>query len=293
MRKCVELAQRAMGCTSPNPMVCCVSVKDGKIVGQGFHPKAGHPHAEVFALRDAGELAENATAYVSLEPCNHYGRTPPCTEALINAKVKRVVVGMVDPNPIVSSSSISHLKDVGIDVTVGPFLSLRWSIYVNGCYLDKMGERALDTGGHYSKLLQEYDAIILSSSLADELSSISSQEETDVSIQPIQIIVASNAHQSPILASSNTNPKVILFTKKELDVDSGTSYGGVEIVVLEDINLDSILDYCYDRGLCSVLLDLRGDIKDLEELFRDGFEQRLLQKIVFEVLPEWCARDER
>ncbi|CAN7081361.1 unnamed protein product [Brassica oleracea var. botrytis] len=220
MRKCVELAQRAMGCTSPSPMVGCVSVKDGKIVGQGFHPKAGHPHAEVFALRDAGELTENATAYVSLEPCNHYGRTPPCTEALINAKVKRVVVGMVDPNPIVSSSSISHLKDVGIDVTVGPFLSLRWSIYVNGCYLDKMGERALDTGGHYSKLLQEYDAIILSSSLADELSSISSQEETDVSIQPIQIIVASNAHQSPILASSNTDPKVILFTKKELDVDS-------------------------------------------------------------------------
>ncbi|CAN6913883.1 unnamed protein product [Brassica oleracea] len=293
MRKCVELAQRAMGCTSPNPMVCCVSVKDGKIVGQGFHPKAGHPHAEVFALRDAGELAENATAYVSLEPCNHYGRTPPCTEALINAKVKRVVVGMVDPNPIVSSSSISHLKDVGIDVTVGPFLSLRWSIYVNGCYLDKMGERALDTGGHYSKLLQEYDAIILSSSLADELSSISSQEETDVSIQPIQIIVASNAHQSPILASSNTDPKVILFTKKELDAYSETSYGGVEIVVLEDINLDSILDYCYDRGLCSVLLDLRGDIKDLEVLFRDGFEQRLLQKIVVEVLPEWCARDER
>ncbi|WZZ75737.1 hypothetical protein YC2023_087107 [Brassica napus] len=277
-----------MWCTSPNPMVGCVTVKDGKIVGQGFHPKAGQPHDEVFALRDAGELAENATAYVSLEPCNHYGRTPPCTEALINAKVKRVVVGMVDPNPIVSSSSISHLKDAGIDVTVGVEEDLCKKM--NDGFIHRI---ALDTGGHYSKLLQEYDAIILSSSLADELSSISSQEETDVSIQPIQIIVASNAHQSPILASSNTDPKVILFTKKELDADSETSYGGVEIVVLEDINLDSILDYCYDRGLCSLLLDLRGDIKDLEVLFRDGFEQRLLQKIVVEVLSEWCARDER
>ncbi|KAF8114984.1 hypothetical protein N665_0030s0033 [Sinapis alba] len=318
MRRCVELAKRATGCTSPNPMVGCVIVKDGEIVGEGFHPKAGQPHAEVFALRDAGDLAENATAYVSLEPCNHYGRTPPCTEALIKAKVKRVVVGMVDPNPIVSSSGITRLTDAGIDVTVGveeelckkmnegfihrmltgkPFLALRYSMSVNGCFLDKIGEGASDTGGYYSKLLQEYDAIILSSSLSDKLSSISSQEEANVSIQPIKIIVASNAQQqSRILASSNTaedsGPKVVVFTGKELVAESGTSSSGVETVVLENINLDSILDYCYRRGLCSVLLDLRGDIKDLEVLLRDGFEQKLLQKILVEVLPEWCVKDD-
>ncbi|KAL1205339.1 Riboflavin biosynthesis protein PYRD [Cardamine amara subsp. amara] len=318
MRKCVELAKRATGCTSPNPMVGCVIVKDGDIVGQGFHPKAGQPHAEVFALRDAGDLAENATAYVSLEPCNHYGRTPPCTEALIKAKVKRVVIGMVDPNPIVSSSGISRLKDAGIDVTVGveeelckkmnegfihrmltgkPLLALRYSISVNGCFLDKIGEGAADTGGYYSKLLQEYDAVILSSSLSDKLSSISSQEATNVSIKPIKIIVASNAEQSLILASSNTveesSQKVIMITKKELVVETGISNSAVETVVLENINLDSILEYCYSRGLCSVLLDLRGNIEDLEVLLRDGIEQKLLQKVMVEILPEWSTKDER
>lgn len=163
--------------------------------------------------------------------------------------------------------------------------------------LDKIGERASDTGGYYSKLLQEYDAVILSSSLSDKLSSISSQEATNVSIQPIQIIVASNAEQSLILASSNTveesNPKVVLITKKELVAETGISNSAVETVVLENINLDSILEYCYGRGLCSVLLDLRGNIEDLEVLLRDGFEQKLLQKVMIEVLPEWSTKDER
>lgn len=161
--------------------------------------------------------------------------------------------------------------------------------------MDKIGEGALNTGGYYSKLLQEYDAIILSSSLSDKLSTISSQE-ANVSIQPIQIIVASNAQQSPILASSNTveesGPKVVLFTEKELVAESGINNTTVETVVLENINLDSILEYCYRRGLCSVLFDLRGNIKDLEVLLRDGIEQKLLQKIMAEVLPEWSTKDE-
>ncbi|MEK0186551.1 MAG: bifunctional diaminohydroxyphosphoribosylaminopyrimidine deaminase/5-amino-6-(5-phosphoribosylamino)uracil reductase, partial [Oscillatoriales cyanobacterium] len=95
MRRCIELARRALGKTAPNPLVGAVIVRDGKIVGEGFHPGAGEPHAEVFALREAGELAAGATVYVNLEPCNHYGRTPPCSEALIQAKVAKVVAGMV------------------------------------------------------------------------------------------------------------------------------------------------------------------------------------------------------
>ncbi|KAL5100158.1 hypothetical protein RYX36_004485, partial [Vicia faba] len=96
MRKSVELARKALGCTSPNPLVGCVIVKDGQIVGQGFHPKPGQPHAEVFALRDAADLDENATAYVTLEPCNHFGRTPPCTEVLIKARLKKNLAKSID-----------------------------------------------------------------------------------------------------------------------------------------------------------------------------------------------------
>src|SRR4028118_1085611 len=97
MQRCIELARRALGRTTPNPLVGSVIVQDGEIVGEGFHPGAGHPHAEVFALRDAGEKARGATIYVSLEPCNHYGRTPPCSEALVAAGVAQGVGGRGEP----------------------------------------------------------------------------------------------------------------------------------------------------------------------------------------------------
>eukprot|EP00898_Chlorokybus_atmophyticus_P003159 jgi/Chlat1/3844/Chrsp26S03978 len=121
MLKALELARKAMGKTAPNPMVGCVIVRDeeASVVGEGFHPKAGEPHAEVFALRQAGDKAEGATAYVSLEPCNHYGRTPPCTQALINAQVKKVFIGCVDKNPLVAGKGVKALQAAGIEVVVG------------------------------------------------------------------------------------------------------------------------------------------------------------------------------
>lgn len=119
MQQCLDLARKAAGNTSPNPMVGSVIVRDSRCVGRGFHPKPGEPHAEVFALRDAGELSQGATLYVNLEPCNHTGRTPPCTEAVIQAGISRVVAGMVDPNPLVAGSGLERLRQAGIDVTVG------------------------------------------------------------------------------------------------------------------------------------------------------------------------------
>lgn len=119
MRRCLELAQQARGQTAPNPMVGAVVVQGNQTIGEGFHPKAGEPHAEVFALRAAGDQAQGATVYVNLEPCNHFGRTPPCSEALVQAGVARVVVGMVDPNPKVAGGGIARLRAAGIEVTVG------------------------------------------------------------------------------------------------------------------------------------------------------------------------------
>ena len=120
MLRALALASIAAGDVFPNPLVGCVIVNDaGEVVGEGYHPKAGEPHAEVFALRAAGENARGATAYVSLEPCNHFGRTPPCSRALVDAGVRRVVMGFVDPDPRVSGGGIRTLLDAGIEVVVG------------------------------------------------------------------------------------------------------------------------------------------------------------------------------
>ncbi len=119
MRRALTLARKGVGKTSPNPAVGCVIVREGQIVGEGWHRQAGTPHAEVHALRQAGERAHGATVYVTLEPCSHHGRTPPCAEALIAARVGQVFVGMVDPNPLVSGRGVKALQVAGITVTVG------------------------------------------------------------------------------------------------------------------------------------------------------------------------------
>ena len=119
MMLAIEQAKRGLYTTRPNPAVGCVIVQADKVVGQGFHPKAGQPHAEVFALKDAGTRAIGATAYVTLEPCSHTGRTPPCALGLIEAGIKRVVIAGLDPNPQVAGRGVKLLEQAGIAVTVG------------------------------------------------------------------------------------------------------------------------------------------------------------------------------
>jgi len=119
MARAVQLANKGLYTTDPNPRVGCVVVKNNEIVGEGWHEKAGEPHAEIHALKQAGDKVEGATVYVTLEPCSHHGRTPPCAEALIKAGVSRVVAAMQDPNPQVAGKGLQLLKEAGIEVESG------------------------------------------------------------------------------------------------------------------------------------------------------------------------------
>jgi diaminohydroxyphosphoribosylaminopyrimidine deaminase/5-amino-6-(5-phosphoribosylamino)uracil reductase len=119
MRRVLRLAEKGRGSTSPNPMVGAILVKDGKVVGEGYHSKAGEAHAEIVALQQSGEEARGTILYLNLEPCTHYGKTPPCAPQVIEAGVKRVVIGTEDPNPLVKGKGIETLRRAGLDVEVG------------------------------------------------------------------------------------------------------------------------------------------------------------------------------
>ncbi|WP_337840399.1 bifunctional diaminohydroxyphosphoribosylaminopyrimidine deaminase/5-amino-6-(5-phosphoribosylamino)uracil reductase RibD [Rheinheimera sp.] len=136
MQQALQLAQQGRFTTAPNPNVGAVVVLDGKVVGQGYHHQAGQPHAEVYALREAGSKALGATCYVTLEPCSHYGRTGPCALALVDAGVSRVVVAMLDPNPLVAGKGVAILQQAGIEVHVG--LYQREARALNPGFLSRM-----------------------------------------------------------------------------------------------------------------------------------------------------------
>lgn len=139
MSRALQLAERGLFTTDPNPRVGCVIVKNNQIVGEGWHQRAGEGHAEVNALKEAGLQAKDADCYVTLEPCSHFGRTPPCADALINAGVKRVFIAMTDPNPRVAGSGIAKLKAAGIEVTVGILEQQAENLNIGFCKRMRLG----------------------------------------------------------------------------------------------------------------------------------------------------------
>ena len=179
MQLALDLAKQGEFTAAPNPAVGCVLVKNGQIIGKGFHAKAGEPHAEVMALREAGENARGATAYVTLEPCAHYGRTPPCAKGLVDAGVRNVIAAMYDPNPLVAGKGLGILADAGIESAVGllkenaeelnkgflkrmrtgrPFVQLKLAMSIDGKTAMANGESKWITGAQARADVQQYRA---------------------------------------------------------------------------------------------------------------------------------------
>jgi len=185
MRQAVRLAARAMGHTSPNPMVGAVIVRDGKVVGRGWHPGKGQPHAEIFALDDADDLAQGATLYVTLEPCCHQGSTGPCTEAIIRHGIRRVVAAVHDPNPLVNGGGFTRLRAAGIETELGvlgdeakwlseahnkwvttgvPFVTIKMACSLDGKIATRTGESRWITGEETrasAHLLRQMNDVVL------------------------------------------------------------------------------------------------------------------------------------
>ena len=219
MRRAVSLARQALGSTSPNPAVGAVVVKNGEIVGEGFTQPAGEDHAEIVALREAGPRANGATLYVTLEPCNHFGRTPPCTDAIIDAGISAVQVAIVDPNPAVSGGGVERLESDGIPTHLGaesaavrrqleawlklvttgrPFITAKFAMSLDGKISTHTGDSKWITGDkarwHVHKMRARSDAVMvgIGTALADDPRLTARDERGNpLARQPLRVIVDS------------------------------------------------------------------------------------------------------
>lgn len=221
MRRALRLAQRGWGRVHPNPMVGALVVHEGVVVGEGWHQEYGGAHAEVHALRAAGEAARGATLYVTLEPCNHHGRTPPCTEAVLAAGVRRVVIGALDPNPQAQGGA-GRLRDAGVEVETGvaaaeseslnaaffhwhrtgePFVALKLALTLDGAIAGAGPARTLITGdaarAEANRLRAGYDAVLVGANTARLDDPLLTVRDHPVRIPPLRVVLDSEARLPP------------------------------------------------------------------------------------------------
>ncbi|CAG37514.1 probable riboflavin biosynthesis protein (RibD) [Desulfotalea psychrophila LSv54] len=282
-------ARRGQGRTSPNPCVGAIIVGDGSVVGRGYHKKAGTPHAEVHALRDAGEKAAGATAYVTLEPCSHTGRTPPCCVALAKAGVLRVVVGMTDPNPLVNGRGVQYLRDHGIEVSTGiceadcreinrPFIKkittgTPWMIMKAGISLDgrmnyKEGEPGWITGPESGALVHQLrdsvDAIMVGSgTVMIDNPSLTTRLPGGGGRDPVAVILDSQLKTDPDahVYSAASGRSVLVFCQHDVDEGRKEVFAERGVIVLpvsslpEGLDLGEIVAVLGERDICSVLVE--------------------------------------
>ncbi|MEA3345763.1 MAG: bifunctional diaminohydroxyphosphoribosylaminopyrimidine deaminase/5-amino-6-(5-phosphoribosylamino)uracil reductase RibD [Chloroflexota bacterium] len=309
MAQALELAARARGRTSPNPMVGAVLVKDGEVVGQGFHHQAGEPHAEILALRQAGEQAREATLYVNLEPCCHYGRTPPCTEALIRAGVAEVHMAMEDPNPLVHGRGRAALEAAGIRTFVGeheaqarqlnetfikyittgrPFVTVKFAMSLDGKIATPTGESRWITGKAARRRVHELrdvsDAVCVgvNTVLADDPRLTTRLGKPDVR-HPLRVILDSRG-RAPLTnrVFDPTLPgETIVATTQAMPTHhrNALEAQGVEVWALPSdgqgrVDLAALLDRLGEREVISLLVEGGGTV--LASLFQEELVDKVL-----------------
>ncbi|MBI4794053.1 MAG: bifunctional diaminohydroxyphosphoribosylaminopyrimidine deaminase/5-amino-6-(5-phosphoribosylamino)uracil reductase RibD [Deltaproteobacteria bacterium] len=320
MRMALLEARKGLGRTSPNPAVGAVIVKDGKVIARGYHRKAGTPHAEVHALREAGDNARGATLYVTLEPCNHTGRTPPCTRAILAAGISRVVVGMIDPNPHVSGAGSDLLRQNGLAVTVDvlgdacrelnyPFIKhsttgLPWVIMKAGCSLDGRiaapgGQSGWITGeksrAEVHRIRDRVDAILIGAgtALADD-PSLTTRLQGKRGRDPVRIVLDSTLRlpvQARMLTQQSEAPTWI-FCAPEADdgkADALQAAGARIIRVAKDENghlaLRQILRFLGQEQINSLLVEGGGRVHG--SFLRAG----LVDQVAFFLAPLFLGGD--
>jgi diaminohydroxyphosphoribosylaminopyrimidine deaminase / 5-amino-6-(5-phosphoribosylamino)uracil reductase len=286
MQRCLLLASRAAGQTAPNPLVGAVIVQNGTIIGEGFHPKAGAPHAEVFALRSATESTQGATLYVNLEPCSHYGRTPPCADAVVQAGIARVVVGMVDPNPQVAGRGIERLQAAGIDVTVGveesacqelnegfthrmryqqPFGILKYAMTLDGKIATTTGQSAWITSpparSWVHQLRSRCDAVIVGGNTVRKDNPLLTSHGQGHN--PLRVVM-SRSLDLPLAAQlwqTDAAPTLVI-TRQTAPIATiqQLKQQGVEVLCLPELTPAVAMQVLYERNCLSVLWECGGTL---------------------------------
>ena len=290
MYEALRIAANARGRTSPNPLVGAVIVKDGRIVAEGWHRQAGTPHAEIHALKMAGELAKGATLYVTLEPCSHFGRTPPCANAIVEAGIKKVVVAMSDPNPKVAGRGFQILKEAGIEVEVGlleeearklnevfikwvttnkPFVTLKTAMSLDGKIATATGQSKWITAEASRKRVHELrdinDAIMVGIETVLKDNPILTTRINNGK-SPIRIVVDSNA-RTPLASNIVTNhqAKTIIAVTENAPEErvNALKKSGIEIIFAGDgerVDLNILINELAKREITSVLLEGGGTL---------------------------------
>jgi diaminohydroxyphosphoribosylaminopyrimidine deaminase/5-amino-6-(5-phosphoribosylamino)uracil reductase len=317
MRECLALANKGDGYVSPNPMVGCVIVKNGKVVGRGYHKKYGGPHAEVYALAQAGKKAMGSTLYVNLEPCSHFGKTPPCVDAIISRKVKRVVIAMRDPNPLVDGSGIKKLRAAKIDVVVDvlkteairlnekfvkfvgskfPFITLKIAETLDGRIADVNGDSKWISNVQAQKyahsLRATHDAILVGANTI-------AKDNPELTVRyvkgrnPIRVVVDGRL-SSPLSAKifkDTKSAKTIIFvaensfhSRQEKIIQLEKL--GVRIIKVpaksNNISLETVLDRLHRLNVSSVLVE--GGANITSQFIKNGLANKLVVIIAPKIL---------